>query len=98
VRAALARSLSDAGIGIAIRALEAKAAMHGKTVVKIDRWFPSSKMCSACGCLQSDMPLAVRQWTCDCGATHDRDENAAINICTVGQTGLYGRGDDVRAA
>jgi putative transposase len=84
----LARSLSDAGIGIAIRILEAKAVMHGKTVVKIDRWFPSSKLCSACGCLQSAMPLSIRQWTCDCGTTHDRDENAAKNICTAGQAGI----------
>lgn len=93
----LSRSLSDASIGNAIRALETKAAMHGKTVVKIDRWFPSSKMCSACGCLQSAMPLSIRQWTCDCGATHDRDENAARNILAVGHT-VTGRGDDVRAA
>lgn len=94
---ALARSLSDAGIGIAIRTLEAKAIMHGKTVVKIDRWFPSSKMCSSCGCLQASMPLSARNWTCDCGATHDRDENAARNILAVGQT-VTGRGDDVRAS
>ena len=90
----LARSLSDAGIGNAIRAIETKAAMHGKTVIKIDRWFPSSKMCSACGTLQSSMPLSVRQWTCDCGATHDRDENAARNILAVGHT-VTGRGAGV---
>lgn len=93
----LARSLSDAGIGNAIRAIEAKAAMHGKTVVKIDRWFPSSKMCSACGMLQSKMPLSIRQWTCDCGAVHDRDENAARNILAVGHT-VTGRGDNASAA
>jgi putative transposase len=91
----LARSLSDAGIGRCISTIESKAAMHGKTVVKIDRFFPSSKMCSHCGALQPQMPLSVRQWTCDCGATHDRDENAAINIRTVGHTGVYGRGDGV---
>lgn len=90
----LARSLSDAGIGMAIRVIETKAAMHGKTVVKIDRWFPSSKMCSACGTLQAHMPLSVRQWTCDCGAVHDRDENAARNILAVGHT-VTGRGDCV---
>lgn len=91
----LARAISDAGISNAIRALETKAAMHGKTVVKIDRWFPSSKMCSDCGALRESMPLAVREWTCDCGAHHDRDENAAINICTVGQMGIDGRGDGI---
>lgn len=91
----LARSLSDSSIGNAIRAIETKAAMHGKAVVKIDRWFPSSKLCSECGYLQSSMPLSVRQWTCDCGAAHDRDENAAKNILAVGHT-VTGRGADVR--
>lgn len=92
----LARAISDAGISNAIRTIETKAAMHGKIVVKIDRWFPSSKMCSECGALQETMPLAIREWTCGCGAHQDRDINAAINICTVGQTGIYGRGDGVR--
>ena len=90
----LARSLSDAGIGNAIRMIETKAAMHGKTVVKIDRWFPSSKMCSECGALQEQMPLSIREWTCACGASHDRDENAARNILAVGHT-VTGRGDSV---
>lgn len=93
----LARSLSDAAIGNAIRAIKTKAEMHGKTVVKIDRWFPSSKMCSACGCVQEAMPLSVREWHCDCGATHDRDENAAKNILAVGQT-VAAQGGGVRAA
>lgn len=90
----LARSLSDAGIGQCIRTIETKAAMHGKTVVKIDRWFPSSKMCSSCGALQQSMPLSVREWVCDCGARHDRDENAARNILAVGHT-VTGRGAGV---
>lgn len=93
----LARSLSDASIGQAIQTIETKAAMHGKTVVKVDRWFPSSKLCSECGKLQESMPLSIREWTCTCGATHDRDENAAKNILAVGQT-VSGRGDDVSAA
>jgi putative transposase len=90
----LARSLNDASIGAAIRAIEAKAAMHGKQVVKVDRWFPSSKLCSRCGVLQESLPLNTRQWSCDCGAIHDRDENAAINILRAGQA-LHG--DGVRA-
>jgi len=90
----LARSLSDAGIGQCIRAIEAKAAMHGKEVVKVDRWFPSSKLCSECGALQESMPLNVRHWTCGCGAIHDRDENAATNILAVGHT-VTGRGASV---
>jgi putative transposase len=90
----LARSLSDASIGQCIRILETKAEMHGKEVVKIDRWFPSSKMCSACGALQEAMPLSIRHWRCDCGAEHDRDENAARNILAVGHT-VTGRGANV---
>lgn len=90
----LARSLHDAGIGQCIRTLETKAAMHCKKVVRIDRWFPSSKMCSECGRLQSAMPLSIRHWRCDCGATHDRDENAARNILAVGHTAT-GRGANV---
>lgn len=93
----LARSLSDAAIGSAIRAIEAKAAMHGKTVHKIDRWFPSSKMCASCGTVRESLPLDVREWTCACGATHDRDENAAANILAVGQT-VTAQGGGVRAA
>lgn len=93
----LARSLSDAAIGAAIRTIETKAAMHGKHVLKIDRWFPSSKMCSSCGTIQAEMPLSVRNWRCDCGAVHDRDENAAINIKAVGQT-VSAQGGGVRAA
>lgn len=92
----LARSLSDAAIGAALRAIETKAAMHGKTVVKIDRFFPSSKLCSACGVIRKELKLSERQWTCLCGAVHDRDENAAKNIVAVGQT-VTAHGDGVRA-
>ncbi|MGC9154942.1 MAG: zinc ribbon domain-containing protein [Ferrimicrobium sp.] len=54
-------------------------------LVVIDRWYPSSKTCSACGQVAASMPLSVREWTCDgCGTTHDRDTNAAINIERVG--------------
>ena len=83
----LARSLHDASIGTAIRMIEEKAERYGKTVVKIDRWFPSSKTCSDCGHIVEKLPLSVREWTCpECGATHDRDANAAANILAVGQT------------
>jgi len=90
----LARSLSDASIGTAIRMIEAKA----ETVVKIDRFFPSSKTCSSCGHLLDALPLSVRQWTCpQCGTEHDRDVNAARNILAVGQT-VTARGGGVRAS
>ena len=83
----LARSLHDASIGTAIRMIEEKAARYGKTVAKIDRWFPSSKTCSDCGYIVEKLPLSVREWTCpECGTTHDRDANAAANILAVGQT------------
>ncbi len=83
----LARSLHDASIGTAIRMIKEKADSYGKTVVKIDRWFPSSKTCSACGYIVEKLPLSVREWTCpECGTLHDRDANAAANILAVGQT------------
>ena len=83
----LARSLHDASIGTTIRMIEEKAERYGKTVVKIDRWFPSSKTCSDCGYLVEKLPLSVREWSCpECGTIHDRDANAAANILAVGQT------------
>ena len=53
-------------------------------MITIDRWFPSSKLCSVCGALAAAMPLHVRTWTCACGTTHDRDVNAARNILAAG--------------
>lgn len=83
----LARALSDASIGQAARMLEEKAERYGKRVERIDRWYPSSKTCSACGHIQESMPLSVRDWTCpSCDTRHDRDMNAAVNIMAVGQT------------
>ena len=94
----LARALSDASLGQAARLLEEKAERSGKEVIRIDRWYPSSKMCSCCGHLHPSMSLSVRDWTCpECGTRHDRDENAAINILAVGQT-VSAHGDGVRAA
>ncbi len=85
----LARSLSDASIGTAIRMIEEKAERYGKEVVKIDRWYPSSKTCSVCGHVIEKLPLSIREWDCEeCHSHHDRDENAAINILAVGQTVL----------
>jgi len=93
----LARSLSDASIGMAIRLIESKAEAAGVSVVKIDRWCPSSKQCSACGHLLEALPLSVRRWTCpQCETEHDRDVNAAKNILAVGQT-VSARGGGVRA-
>ncbi|MFJ6944514.1 RNA-guided endonuclease InsQ/TnpB family protein [Streptomyces wuyuanensis] len=82
----LARAISDAAWSGFRSILEYKAQWYGREVIAIDRWFPSSRLCSACGTLQGKMPLNVRTWTCDCGTTHDRDVNAAKNILAVGLT------------
>ncbi|WP_218164784.1 RNA-guided endonuclease InsQ/TnpB family protein [Lentzea waywayandensis] len=80
----LARSISDAGWRQFRHMLEYKAAWYGRRVIVVDRWFPSSKLCSVCGVSTGDMPLHVRTWTCGCGAVHDRDVNAARNILAAG--------------
>lgn len=81
----LAKAISDAGWGELVRQLEYKAAWYGRTLVKIDRWSPSSKRCSACGHVLDMLELGTRQWTCPaCGVRHDRDINAARNILAVG--------------
>ena len=93
----LARSLNDAAIGMAVLQLEYKATRYGRTVQKVDRWFPSSKLCSKCGHLLSSLSLGVRDWVCPaCGVQHDRDENAALNIQAVGST-VSAHGAGVRA-
>ncbi|WP_182907938.1 RNA-guided endonuclease TnpB family protein [Microbispora sp. H13382] len=82
----LARAISDAGWGEFRRQLEYKAQRFGRHLVVIDRWFPSSKTCSACGHLLAELSLSTRHWTCpDCGARHDRDVNAAKNILAAGR-------------
>ncbi|EEZ39125.1 RNA-guided endonuclease TnpB family protein [Photobacterium damselae] len=81
----LSKALSDANFGEIVRQLEYKANWYGRTVSAISQWFPSSKMCSACGCLFSGKwSLGIREWTCDCGSLNDRDINAAINIHAEG--------------
>ncbi|MGW6576757.1 RNA-guided endonuclease InsQ/TnpB family protein [Streptomyces sp. NPDC054945] len=81
----LARAISDAAWAEFRSMLEYKAAWYGRNVITVDRWFPSSRLCSACGTLASKMPLHVRAWTCEnCGTTHDRDVNAAENLLAAG--------------
>ncbi|MER6322500.1 RNA-guided endonuclease InsQ/TnpB family protein [Streptomyces coelicoflavus] len=80
----LSRAISDAAWSEFRSMLEYKAAWYGREVIAVDRWFPSSKLCSVCGMLQEKMPLNVRTWTCDCGTTHDRDVNAARNVKAAG--------------
>jgi len=82
---ALAKAISDAGWGELVRQLQYKAAWYGRTVVAIDKWYPSSKRCHACGHILDYLDLATRQWTCPaCGVRHDRDINAAKNILAAG--------------
>lgn len=84
-RTRLAKSVHDAGWGMFTRMLEEKAARYGRTFSKVDRWFPSTQLCSICGAVGGKKPLHVRTWTCTCGATHDRDVNAAKNILAAGR-------------
>ncbi|MFD8654406.1 RNA-guided endonuclease TnpB family protein [Streptomyces mirabilis] len=80
----LARAISDAAWSEFRSMLEYKAQWYGRGVIAVDRWFPSSRLCSACNTLQDTMPLNIRTWTCDCGTTHDRDVNAAHNLLAAG--------------
>ena len=76
----LARHIADIGFHEFRRQLEYKACLYGTELVTASRWFPSSKMCSACGRIAEALPLSIREWTCECGAWHDRDVNAARNL------------------
>ena len=77
----LAKAIANVSFGEFNRQIEYKSQMYGKQIHRVDRFFPSSKTCSNCGCVQEKMPLHVREWTCpDCGAHHDRDINAATNL------------------
>jgi putative transposase len=83
----LAGHIADAAWGELVRQLEYKARWYGRNLVKIDRWFPSSKRCGNCGHIVDKLPLSIREWDCPkCGTHHDRDINAARNILAVGHT------------
>jgi putative transposase len=80
----LARAIADMGFYEFRRQLEYKAAWRGAQVVVADRWFPSSKLCSGCGHVLNKLELNIRHWTCpNCGAHHDRDVNAAVNLSNM---------------
>jgi putative transposase len=82
----LARAISDAAWSEFRSMLAYRVHWYGREVIAIDRWFPSSKLRSACGTVQDKMPLNVREWTCGGGTIHDRDLSAAKNILAVGLT------------
>ncbi|HIK32883.1 MAG TPA: IS200/IS605 family element transposase accessory protein TnpB [Oscillatoriales cyanobacterium M59_W2019_021] len=81
----LALSISDASWRELVRQLEYKCDWYGRTLIEIDRWFPSSKRCGNCGHIVEKLPLNIREWDCpNCGSHHDRDINAAHNILAAG--------------
>ena len=92
----LAKAISDCGWGTFRRMIEYKAARAGRHLIVIDRWYPSSKTCSACGHLLASLSLRTRTWQCpSCGTRHDRDINAAKNILAAGLA-VSACGADVR--
>ncbi|MET7863306.1 RNA-guided endonuclease InsQ/TnpB family protein [Micromonospora taraxaci] len=95
-RTRLAKSVHDAGWASFTGMVEYKAARYGRAFGRVDRFFPSTRMCSQCGRINEKMALNVRAWDCRCGATHNRDVNAAINVRAAGQADLNARGAHVR--
>ncbi len=94
----LAKAIADCGWGEFLRQLEYKCKWHKRTLVGIDRWYPSTKRCNPCGYILDKLPLDVREWTCPkCSNLNLRDYNSSLNILAVGQTvlasGLSSNGD-----
>ena len=97
-RTRLAKSVHDAGWSSFVNMLEYKATRYGRTFAKVDRWAPTSQVCSTCGVKDGKKPLNIRAWTCAaCGAQHDRDLNAAINIRNLGRQVAAGRAETQNA-
>jgi putative transposase len=96
----LAKHINDAAWGKFVRQLEYKTTWYGSTLVKVDRYYPSSKTCARCGAVKAKLPLIQRTYACDtCGYEVDRDLNAAINLARQGLAGTHpvtGRGGEVR--
>lgn len=82
----LALSISDVGWSEFVSMLQYKADWYGRTIQKIDRFYPSSQICSCCGYKSGKKPLHIREWTCpECGTHHDQDVNASKNILQEGK-------------
>ena len=89
----LAKSIADVSFYEFVRQLTYKSEWYGRELIKVDRWYPSSKTCYYCGWVNENLALNDREWNCVCGKHLDRDLNAAMNIeregkRTVGTTGL----------
>ncbi|MEV5822466.1 transposase [Micromonospora harpali] len=95
-RTRLAKSVHDAGWAGFTGMLEYKAQRHGRIFGRVDRFFPSTRMCSGCARINDKMALNVREWDCPCGSHHDRDVNAAKNVKAAGQADFNDRGAQVR--
>ncbi len=81
----LAKSISDVSWSSFVTKLQYKADWYGREIIKVDKWFPSSQICSECGHKDDKKSLKIREWTCPiCHTHHDRDINASINILTEG--------------
>jgi putative transposase len=88
---ALARAISDMGFGEFRRMLTYKCAWYGSELIVAPRFYASSKTCSACGYVISELPLSVREWTCPaCSTRQDRDINAAKNLLRIGTASSAG--------
>lgn len=93
----LSKAIADVGWSEFVSQLEYKAHWYGRTLVKIDKWYPSSKRCFDCGHILPSLSLDIRHWTCpECGVAHDRDVNAAKNIHAAGLAVFEGSGEAVR--
>ncbi len=94
----LSRAIADVGWGGLLVKTGYKLQRKGGHLVKIDRWFPSSKTCSFCGAINQELTLADHEWTCtSCNTVHDRDTNAALNIRAAGRVALKAAGLSVSA-
>jgi putative transposase len=99
----LSKHISDVSWGKFIELLTYKTEWNDKKIVKIDRFFPSSKTCNCCGYINQSLKLDMREWTCpSCKTKLDRDLNASINILKEGYkqissgTDDYRRGDEIK--